>query len=112
MQFCEGVLLIFILKKKQQQEIKEENQMREREFEIARQLEKEEQLQYEQHQTLERQANSWEMANKIRAYIKAVENKACLKGKLICENSKFISWKNWANEYADQIDPINSDMLF
>jgi len=57
----------------------------------------------ERFKQLEEQANNWERASKLRAYVAAVEMRAKVEGRL---STELIKWVAWARAKADWLDPL------
>jgi hypothetical protein len=57
----------------------------------------------ERFKKLESQAKDWDRAEKLRAYISAVENEARIAGEISAELS---NWLLWARAKADWLDPL------
>lgn len=68
-------------------------------------------IEKERQQELENQAFLWKRSEKIRAYIRAVEETTSDRTDNKTMN-KFIEWRNWATQCADQIDPIKNGLPF
>ena len=72
------------------------------EYEAAIKARKEEREAFEQ---LERNAQSWERASRLRSYLQSVESNAKLSGDM---SKDVIEWLAWAHAKADWLDPLIS----
>ena len=80
--------------------------------EEKRRKEEEENLRREEQrriQCLEHQINNWFKSQQIRFYLSVVREAAICKYGHIEAGSKLDKWLTWANNYADQIDPLLND---
>ncbi|WP_233268614.1 hypothetical protein [Cellulophaga sp. L1A9] len=86
---------------RKQQAIDEEKRriLEEKEKDIAR----EKALEQEKKTELFINAKNWKKAKNLRKYIKRVEEKESVNNQF---DAKTIEWINWANEKADEIDPL------
>jgi len=93
--------------------IEREERMRRWEEERKRQaeLERLHQIEEERLQELENQANRWLKSKQLREYIYAVVDAASERGFSI-NDDPLKSWLNWANNHAENMDPLNKDFPF
>jgi len=100
--------LVIVADAKRAERIEQERAEKERQ-EAARQralIEQRRREEEERLRTLERQAESWAKAQKLRAFVDEVERQANSKGISLAPGSKLVSWTEWAREHADHLDPI------
>lgn len=89
------------MEKERQRRLAEEERYRREEAERRR---KEEEARI---QTLIKEAEAWEKSRQIRAYIKAVKERAIEKYGQIASGSKIEQWLTWAEQQADRFDPLS-----
>ena len=55
---------------------------------------------------LEAEAENWAKAERIRAYVRAVEQEASSQGDLEGFRVQLEEWVSWAKRHADNLDPV------
>jgi hypothetical protein len=89
---------------------KEENERQER----IRQHEERERVRREEKeklQALEREVEAWHRSKRIRSYLEAVRTLAFERHGGIEPGSELDHWVSWAEEQADQLDPLHVKIL-
>jgi hypothetical protein len=78
--------------------------------ECKRREEEERKRRYEEEakiQSLMRNVDAWHSSERIRSYLAAVKDAASKKGMELSPESDLFQWLQWANQYADRLDPLN-----
>jgi hypothetical protein len=84
---------------------------KENENRLARELlEKQKQDELNRFKQLESQAEAWQKSQNLRAFIKACEAKFIELSGPIQPDSHEAKWLQWANSYADSLDPLKKDI--
>lgn len=84
---------------------KEQERLHAEEKEARQKLEEEKKLNQKRKELLEEAAFNWRKSNEIRAYITAVQE-AYKCEKLNITFEIYSTWLQWANNHADELDPI------
>jgi hypothetical protein len=63
-------------------------------------------MERQRQRELESQAEKWAKAERIRAYIRAVEQEVSDRGDLAALRVQLEEWVAWAKEHADNLDPV------
>jgi hypothetical protein len=82
---------------------------RKRQWEAARLAAIEQLIQSHRAEVLKQEAQEWELANRIHAYVAAMDAQLA-DHQLLEEREDTAEWIRWARDYAQRIDPLNSQL--
>ena len=82
---------------------------RERQWHLAHDRAKVLLQEHHRAEVLDKQADDWRHAHQLREYVKAMREKAAAIGSDE-ERAATLEWAEWANGFAEQLDPLNGTM--
>ena len=110
--FLVGAVKVADRKIKERIEAEERQRRREEEWRQWEEERRRRQIEAEKIQELESQADSWTKSQKLRKYIRAVQEKANKLPNYKGLQEKLNEWVAWAERHADRLDPIAHELPF
>ena len=83
---------------------------RTKELELQQQreeLQRQQQIEHERVEQLIAEAEAWHQSQRLRAYLRAVEDALHRCGDPLDEASEMVRWLQWARDQADRLDPLS-----